>query len=143
MNWCDWNREIDRRQDVLEQIVALLFLMAGLADRAAGLSLHCSYHALDALARGEAEARAFVIGLAGASVESDAAIQEFASVGAAERLAASFRVLALVLGAMLAEARRSALAGGRYAALPIAHRWPAGSAPTRLLLPALPAPDTS
>lgn len=143
MNWLDRNREVNRRRDVLERIVTILFLLAALADRAAGLAQYRRPHVLDALACGEAEARAFVIGLAGAPVDGDVAMQDSAALGYAERIAVSFRVLALVLDAMLAQTRRSALAGGRHAVLPLAHLEPAGSARTRPPFWALPAPDTS
>lgn len=143
MNWLDNNTEIDLHQDALERVLALLLLMAGLADHAAGLSARRRLHALAMLACGEAGSRGFFIGPAGAPVEGDFALRDFASARDAERLAAGFRVLALVLGAMLAQARRPASAGGggRQTVLLIAHCRPAG--PTRLPLRALPAPDTS
>lgn len=135
MNWLDWNREIDRRRDVLEHILALLLLLAGLADRAVCLPAHRRRHVLKILACGEVEARAFVIGLAGAPVADDVEMQDATAARQAERLAVSFRVLALVLGAMLAQARRSTLAPGRHAVSPIVLRRPC--------VPAHPAPDTS
>ena len=135
MNGLDWNREIDRRRDVLERILALLLLLAGLADRAAGLPAHRRRHVLGILACGEVEARAFVIGMAGAPVDGEVEMQDATAASHAERLAVSFRVLALVLGAMLAQARRSTLAAARYAVSPIVLGG--------LCVPALPAPDTS
>ena len=143
MNWFECSGEIDRHRDVLERILALLLLMAGLADHAAGLSARRRLHVLAILAGGESGARDFFIGPAGAPVEGDLALRDFASVRDAERLAAGFRVLALVLAAMLAQVRRPASAGvgGRQTVLLIAHCRPAG--PTRLPLRALPAPDTS
>lgn len=143
MNWLDWNREINRRRDVLERILTLLFLLAGLADRAACLPARRRRHVLGILARGEVEARAFVIGLAGAPVEGDVEMQDPTAASQAERLAVSFRVLALVLGAMLVQSRRSALATGRHAVSPIVLRRPCVPAHSRLPLRALPAPDTS
>ena len=141
MNWLGGNTEIDRHRDVLERVLALLLLMAGLADHAAGLSARRRLHVLAILAGGESGARDFFIGPAGAPVEGDLALRDFASVRDAERLAAGFRVLALVLGAMLAQVRRPASTGGRQTVLLIAHCRPAG--PIRLPLRALPAPDTS
>ena len=137
MNWLDGNTEIDRRRDVLERVLALLLLMAGLADHAAGLSARRRLHVLAILACGELGARDFFIGPVGAPVEGNLALRDFASVRDAERLAAGFRVLALVLGAMLAQVRRPASAGGggRQTVILIAHCRP----PLR----ALPAPDTS
>ena len=143
MNWFECSGEIDRHRDVLERVLALLLLMAGLADHAAGLSARRRLHVLAMLACGESGARDFFIGPAGAPVEGDLALRDFASVRDAERLAAGFRVLALVLAAMVAQVRRPASAGGggRQTVLLIAHCRPEG--PTRLPLRALPAPDTS
>ena len=141
MNWLDGSWEIGRRRDVLERVLALLLLMAGLADHAAGLSARRRLQVLAILACGESGARGFFTGPAGAPVERDLALRDVASVRDAERLAAGFRVLALVLGAMLAQVRRPASAGSRQTVLLIAHCRPAGS--TRLPLRALPAPDTS
>ena len=141
MNWFECSGEIDRHRDVLERVLALLLLMAGLADHAAGLSARRRLQVLAILACGESGARGFFTGPAGAPVEGDIALRDFASARDAERLAAGFRVLALVLGAMLAQVRRPASAGGRQTVLLIAQRRPAG--PTRLPLRALPAPDTS
>ena len=143
MNWLDGNTEIDRHRDALERILALLLLMAGLADHAAGLSARRRLHVLAILACGESGARDFFIGPAGAPVEGDLALRDFASARDAERLAAGFRVLALVLGAMLAQVRRPASAGGggRQTVLLIAHCRPAG--PTSPPVRTLPAPDTS
>ena len=141
MNWLGGNTEIDRHRDVVERVLALLLLMAGLADHAAGLSARRRLQVLAILACGESGARGFFTGPAGAPVEGDIALRDFASARDAERLAAGFRVLALVLGAMLAQVRRPASAGGRQTVLLIAHCRPEG--PTRLPLRALPAPDTS
>ena len=143
MNWLGGNTEIDRHRDVVERVLALLLLMAGLADHAAGLSARRRLQVLAILACGESGARGFFTGPAGAPVEGDIALRDFASARDAERLAAGFRVLALVLAAMVAQVRRPASAGGggRQTVLLIAHCRPAG--PTRLPLRALPAPDTS
>ena len=143
MNRLDGNREIERHRYALERIVAVLLLMAGLAELAAGFSARRRIHALDQLACGEAEARGFVIELCGVSVEDGASMQAAISAGDAARLAVSFRVLALVLGAMLTQARRATLAGDPHAVSPIARRWPDGQAHTRLPSWALPPPDTS
>jgi hypothetical protein len=59
----------------------------------------------------------------------------------AARLAAGLRVLALVLGVLLAEARRVAVEAGPRAGL--SPRKPAGSVHPWREAPALPAPDTS
>ena len=139
MNGLDCNREINRHRDVLERILALLFLLAGLADRAACLPAHRRRHVLGILACGEVEARAFLIGLASASGADDVEKQD----PAAARLAVSFRVLALVLAAMLAQARPSALAAGRRTVSPILLHRPCVPAVSRPPLRALPAPDTS
>ena len=141
MNWFECSGEIDRHRDVLERVLALLLLMAGLADHAAGLSARRRLQVLAILACGESGARGFFTGPAGAPVEGDIALRDFASARDAERLAAGFRVLALVLAAMVAQVRRPASAGGRQTDPLIAHCRPAG--PTRLPVRALPAPDTS
>jgi len=106
MDWVEWSKRLDRRRDVLERIVALLLTLATVAERAAGLSASHRESVLRILAYGEAEARTFVIAMArdcGAPVEpADVAMAR----DQAERLAASFRALALILGAMLSLARR-------------------------------------
>ena len=144
MKRSDGNREIDRHRDVLERIVAMLFLLAGLADLAIGLPARRRLRVFSILACGEAEARGFVMGLAGAPVEDDASLQDAISAGDAERLAVSFRVLALVLGAMLAQVRRPASAGGggRQTVLLIARRRSEGPAPSHPPFRTLPPPDT-
>lgn len=105
MDWLEWNRELERDRDVLERILALLLSLAGLADRASGLP--ASHRLFGFLGHAEAEARGFVIGMAhecGAPAEAAASYP----ASQAERLAASFRALALLLGAMLWQARRLA-----------------------------------
>ena len=143
MNWFECSGEIDRHRDVLERVLALLLLMVGLADHAAGVSARRRLHVLAILACGESGARGFFTGPAGAPVEGDIALRDFASARDAERLAAGFRVLALVLAAMVAQVRRPASAGGggRQTVLLIAHSRPAG--PTSPPVRTLPAPDTS
>jgi hypothetical protein len=129
-NWeTDWSRE------VLERIVALLFSLAGLADRAAGLPSLRRRHVLGILSFGEAEARAFLIAMAtGASAPVEAPDPS----GDATRLAIRLRALALLLCAMLAWRFAEA---GDLRAVPPSHRI---SRPVRRLdVPALPAPDTS
>jgi hypothetical protein len=102
-NWeANWNR------DMLERTVALLFALANLADLAAGASFLRRRQALGILSYGEAEARAFVIGIStGAPVSADALEQAHD----AARLVASFRALALLLCAMLARRFAFALPG--------------------------------
>jgi hypothetical protein len=96
----NWNR------DVLERIVALLFALAGLADRAAGAPFHRRRQVLGILSHGEAEARAFLFG-AGAPVPSDTP----GEAADAARLAIRLRALALVLCVMLSQAATFALPG--------------------------------
>jgi hypothetical protein len=133
-------REVNRHRCVLEHILTLLLLMASLADHAAGLPLHRRRTVLEILARGEAEARALVLGMAtGAPGCVGDAAPEPTPLDDAARLAAGLRVLALALGMLLARARRVAVEPGPRAGLSRAE--PAGSVqPWR---PALPAPDTS
>jgi hypothetical protein len=133
-----WDGQANWNRDVLERIVALLFALANLADLAAGAPFLRRRQVLAILSYGEAEARAFVIGVAtGAPAPADT----LESTGDAERLAASFRALALLLSALLAQARLSALPGAIGAqAGGLSHksskpavRWPGGPTP----------PDTS
>jgi hypothetical protein len=130
----DWDRNADWNRDVLERIVALLFALAHLADLAAGAPFLRRRRVLEILSHGEAEAWAFVMGLPpGAAVPADE--PEYPSD--AERLAASFRALALALFAMLALTRQSAgpgMAGPRAGRCKPAER---AGCPA-----ALPPPDT-
>ena len=130
-----WDRNADWNRDVLERIVALLFALANLADLAAGAPYLRRRQVLEILSHGDAEARAFVMGV----VTGEPAPEDVPeSTGDAARLAASFRALALVLCAILARSRQSALPG---AAGPRACREkPAGPA-SRSAAPS--APDTS
>lgn len=95
----DWDRNANWNRDVLEHIVALLFALAHLAELAAGAPFLRRRRVLEILSFGEAEARAFVMGVAfGEIAPADAPEQP----GDASRLAASFRALALLLCALLA-----------------------------------------
>ncbi|WP_353643463.1 hypothetical protein [Mesorhizobium sp. WSM2239] len=135
-------REVNRHRYVLERILALLLLMASLADRAAGLPLRRRRTVLEILGRGEAEARALVLGMATGSPACGGDVApEPAPLDDAARLAAGLRVLALVLGVLLAEARRVVGEAGPRAGLSRAE--PAGSVHPWREAPALPAPDTS
>ena len=129
-----WDRNADWSRDVLERIVALLFAFANLADFAAGAPFLRRRQVLGILSHGEAEARAFVIGMVLGPAPGDTPER----VGDAVRLAASFRALALALCVLLARTGQSALPG---AAGPRAgRRKPAGRVGRR----AAPlAPDTS
>jgi hypothetical protein len=134
----DWDGQANWNRDVLERIVALLFALANLADLAAGAPYLRRRQVLGILSYAEAEARAFVIGLAiGEPAPEDAP----ADIGDALHLAASFRALALALCAMLARAKLSALSGatGPRAGRP-SHQI---SGPAVRRLEASPAPDTS
>jgi hypothetical protein len=128
----DWNR------DVLERIVALLFALANLADLAAGAPFHRRRQVLAILSHGEAEARAFLIGVATGEPAPEDVLE---STGDAARLAASFRALALVLCAMLARAVFGLPGATRSRAGGPSHRI-SGLAVRRLDATALPAPDT-
>ncbi|WP_139043766.1 hypothetical protein [Allomesorhizobium alhagi] len=138
----EWMGEINRHRYVLEHILALLLLMASLADHAAGLPLRRRRTVLEILGRGEAEARAFVLGMAtGAPACGGDVAPEPAPLDDAANLAAGLRVLALALGVLLAQARRVAVEAGPRAGL--SPPKPAGSARPWREAPALPAPDTS
>lgn len=106
MGRLEWNR-VEQDRDVLECILALLLALAALADRAAGLSAAKRLHVLAILGCGEAEARSLIVEIAsGAPAEATAAPTR---AGDAARLAASFRMLALALDALLAQVRGQSL----------------------------------
>ena len=121
-------------RDVLERIAALLFALAGLADRAAGLPAPRRRQVLAILGVGEAEARAFLVG--GASHPADAPD----TAGDATRLAARLCALALLLCALLAQAALPGAAAPRSGRLPHVIFAPAVGRPGA---PTLPAFDTS
>lgn len=132
-------RQVDRK--TLERIVALLVSFAVLADRAAGLPPQRRLLALAILGCGETVARTFVFDLAwefGAAVAGDAA--EAPPPDDAATLAASFRALALMLGALLAAIPRPARARacGPLPCLPLPRR---PLAATRRRLAAASGPD--
>jgi hypothetical protein len=132
-----WNGEANWSRDVLERIVALLFALANLADRAAGASFLRRRRVLGILSQGEAEARAFLIGIStGEPVSADA----LETVHDAARLAARLRALALLLCALLANAALFALPGAAGAQAGRPSRGISGPAGCRA---APVAPDTS
>ena len=88
----------DWSHDVLTRIVALLFSLAVLAERAAALPGHRRRHLLGILGRAEAVAHAFLIG-GGAPVSAGG--QETADD--ALRLAARLRALALLLVVLMSQ----------------------------------------
>ncbi len=103
------NGETISDRDVLWRIVTLLLALAGLADIAAGLRGARRRHVLGILGCGEATARALVIGMAtGAPILRDLrespepSGNEPQQTGDAAFLAASLRLLALLLGFLLA-----------------------------------------
>jgi hypothetical protein len=102
-----WNREVEQDRAVLEHIRALLLALAALVDRAAGLPAVKRLHLFAVLGSGEAEARRLIVAMAfdrcpGAPAGARAALVPAA--GDAGLLAARFRMLALVVQAMLAQA---------------------------------------
>jgi hypothetical protein len=127
----DWDRNANWNRDVLERIVALLFALACVADLAAGLPYLRRRQVLGILSHGEAEARAFVMGVEAPAVAD-------APGGDAARLAASFRALALC--ALLVRARQSAQSAVPGMAGPRAGRCRPAERAGRPA--ALPAPDT-
>jgi hypothetical protein len=133
-----WNGEANWNRDVLERIVALLCALANLADLAAGASFLRRRRVLGFVSHGEAEARAFVIGMAcGEQVSADA----LESTGDAVHLAVRLRALALMLCAMLANAALFALPGAAGACA--GRRSQRIGAPSVCRLEAPPASDTS
>ena len=136
----DWDRHL------LASIGALLLALADLADLAAGAPYRRRRQAIAFLSHGEAEARAFVIGLAtGTPMQPDGLPYSLADTletpGGAAHLAASLRALALALCVLMA----------RRPALPRAEQRCACRAPYKISMPAFrrpaeltsPAPDTS
>lgn len=116
--------ETDRDSEVLRHIVALLVSLAALAERAADLSgRRHRAKVLGILMWGEAEARAFVIGLATSGIAgTHAQAQAFAdaddvpfSRSDAAHLAVRLRALALILCLLLADGLAHAVAGPRFA----------------------------
>ena len=101
-----WDGQANWNRDVLERIVALLFALANLADLAAAAPFLRRRKVLGILCPAEAEARAFVIGPGVPTM-----VDTPESAGDAERLAASFRALALALCLLLAQAALSGLPG--------------------------------
>jgi hypothetical protein len=132
----DW--EANWNRDVLERIVALLFALANLADLAAGASFLRPRRVLAIVSRGEAEARAFVIGFAtGVPVTADT----LETTRDAACLAVRLRALALMLCLLLA--RGFALSGALGSlACRFLHKV-SGPALSWLSIPPPLAPDTS
>jgi hypothetical protein len=106
--WMQWSAEIER--EGLKRIVALLFALADLADRAGGASRSVRRTVLDILWPAEAVAREFVMGFPlgfdPAACASEAAGMDSAAIlwddrAEAVRLASSFRALALLLAYLL------------------------------------------
>ncbi len=133
-----WDRKADWNRDVLERIVALLFSLACLAELAACLPWLRRQQLLGILSHGEAEAWAYVMGL-----PPDVQVAAYApgETDDAERLAASFRALALMLCAVLARTALFAGAAGPRADRP--SHGISGIAVHRPGAPAPSAPDTS
>ena len=122
MGWSDW--KADWSDDVLARIVALLFALANLADLASRFPARRRREALGFICRGEAKARAFIVGMAlehrtemerrhdsdevpaapDAPVEDD----EPAFFDDAASLAARLRVLAFMLWFLAVQAGRGA-----------------------------------
>jgi hypothetical protein len=127
--------ETEWSHDVLKRIVALLFSLANLADLAADLPFLPRRRVLGILSRGEAEARAFLIGTSpDATAPADAPEQS----GDVARLAARLRALALLLIALLTQPLARSGAAGSPA--PRAERQKPVGLACRLASPAL---DTS
>ena len=130
------------KEEVLEEILALLVLLAGLADRAAGRPLAISLPVLAGLANAETVARHYLIGL---PCGAPALVASSRSEDRAARLAADFRTLARILRTFLAQAGRRARfparAIARQAGTPVA---PCGQSGAGCIPAAAPcAPDTS
>ncbi|MCV0405756.1 MAG: hypothetical protein K5872_05955 [Rhizobiaceae bacterium] len=98
-----WNvEEVEHNRVVLERILAFLVALAALADRVAGLPTPIRLPVLAILGRGEAAARALVTGLAHELGVPACPVAALPAADEAGRLAARLRVLALMLGTILA-----------------------------------------
>ena len=136
-----WSRkELDRA--VLEHVRAMLLALAALVERAASLPAVERLRFLAVMGCGEAEARRLIVAMASDHclvAPAEAVAAPLPAAGEAAWLAARFRVLALVVEAMLAQAgpRPSC----RHASSPALLL---GCRPqVRGAVPALPPPDTS
>ena len=104
-----WRRKGEWDRDVLEHIRSMLLVLAALIDRAAGLPLYERLHFLAVMGCGEAEVRFRIVAMAcgGRYGDTDGfgGLDEAPvhAVGDAALLAARFRMLALAVGAMLAQ----------------------------------------
>ena len=119
----EWNRKEEPEGVVLEHIRALLLALAVLVDRAVDLPMVERLRFLAVLANGEAEARSLIVAMASDRCPGDpagACAPPAATAGDAVLLAARFRVLALAVGAVLAQAgpRRPCRHGSLPALLP-------------------------
>ena len=123
-----WRRKGEWDRDVLEHIRSMLLVLAALIDRAAGLPLYERLHFLAVMGCGEAEVRFRIVAMAcdGRYGDTDGfgGLDEAPvhAAGDAARLAARFRMLALAVEAMLAQA------GPRP---PSRHTFPSVSFPSR------------
>ena len=123
-----WNRGMEPDRAVLEHIRALLLALAVLVDRAAGLPVAERLGFLAVMGCGEAEVRFRIVAMAcdGRYGDTDGfgGLDEAPvhAAGDAVSLAARFRMLALVVDAMLAQA------GPRP---PSRHTFPSVSFPSR------------
>jgi hypothetical protein len=132
----DWDTNWSR--DALERIVVLLFALANLADLAAGASFLRRRRVVGILSHGEAEARAFVVGMVSGA---PAPVNPPASADDAACLAVRLRALALALCVLLA--RWFALPGAAGPCVGRPSHKVSGPSVRWLGAPAPPAPDTS
>lgn len=109
-------RNAETNRDILKCIVALLFALAELADRASLARSPVRYQMLSILRMAEAVAQAFVIGKArdlGVSTPLQASLDSD-DPDDMTRLALSLRILALALAGLLARAERCASQGSGH-----------------------------
>ena len=98
----DWNHQIEQHRAVLQRIVALLFALANLADRASARSFRVQCEVLFTLSHGEAVACEFILEEAQASrvpilCLPAPAHDDGGSAGDALETAARLRMLAAIL----------------------------------------------
>ena len=102
-----WNGQDEMTANVLDRIVVLLLAMADLAERAAGAPAQKCRLVLGILRRGEAVAHdAFCVSGTGAAGSCGSAGKAGDAVQDAMALAASLRILALIVGCVAAVQRR-------------------------------------
>ena len=112
-----WSRKNEWDRDALEHIRAMLLVLAALVERAAGLPTVERLWFLAVMAGGEAEARRLIVAMAAGRYPRNSVVASMSPLSATDHrlctpptvagdaalLAARFRMLALAVGALLAQ----------------------------------------